>query len=188
MLLSPSLWLIRPFQNPQGVRQADAALMLVVDALESGDRALFNQALSIARWVAEEDQNPRLLWHVHTVAAGAAHLDDDLETAVHHRNQARSFGESINAPGWIGADMLLLAEEILSRKNPAEMAAIEMPDDFSVLSNPIGRLTFAYFLARSGTSTSLMWLSDSLSCSARGPSTLQWTPTPGGAMDPLPCL
>jgi DNA-binding CsgD family transcriptional regulator len=131
-------------------RQADAAIMLAVDALESGDRALFNQALSVARWVAEEDQNPRLLWHVHTVAAGAAHLDDDLETAIHHRNQARTFGESINAPGWIGADMLLLAEEILSRNDPAEMAAIEMPDDFPVLSNPIGRLTFAYVLACSG--------------------------------------
>jgi DNA-binding CsgD family transcriptional regulator len=131
-------------------RQADAAIMLAVDALESRDRALFNQALSVARWVAEEDQNPRLLWHVHTVAAGAAHLDDDLETASHHRSQARTYGESINAPGWIGADMLLLAEEVLSRNDPDEMAALDFPDDFPVLSNPIGRLTFAYCQARSG--------------------------------------
>jgi DNA-binding CsgD family transcriptional regulator len=133
-------------------RQADAAIMLAVDALESSDRALFNQALSVARWVAEEDQNPRLLWHVHTVAAGAAHLDDDLETAIHHRDQARQYGEAITAPGWIGADMLLLAEEILSRDDPAEMAALDVPDDFPPLTNPIGRLTFAYFQARSGHS------------------------------------
>lgn len=131
-------------------RQADAAIMLAVDALESGDRALFHQALSVARWVAEEDHNPRLLWHVHTVAAGAAHLDDDLETAVHHREQARTFGEPINAPGWIGADMLLFAEEVLSRGDPSEMAALDLPDDFPALTNPIGRLSLAYFQARSG--------------------------------------
>jgi DNA-binding CsgD family transcriptional regulator len=131
-------------------RQADAAIMLAVDATESGDRALCNQAISVARWVAEEVQNPRLLWHVHTVAAGAAHLDDDLESAEHHRLLARHYGESINAPGWVGADMLLMAEEVLGRDDPAEMAAIDLPEDFPALANPIGRLAYAYFQAQRG--------------------------------------
>ena len=133
-------------------RQADAAIMLAVDALESGDRALFNQALSVARWVAEEDLNPRLLWHVHTVAAGGALLDSDLESAQHHREQAHHFGESINAPGWIGAELLLSTEELLDRDDPAELASLELPDDFAGLTNPIGRLAFGFVLARTGRS------------------------------------
>jgi DNA-binding CsgD family transcriptional regulator len=131
-------------------RQADAAIMLAVDAIESGDRALCNQAISVARWVAEEVQNPRLLWHVHTVAAGAAHLDDDLERAEHNRSLARQYGESINAPGWMGADLLLMAEEVLARDDPAEMAAIDLPEDFPAFANPIGRLAYAFIQARTG--------------------------------------
>jgi DNA-binding CsgD family transcriptional regulator len=126
--------------------------MLAVDALESGDRALFNQALSVARWVAEEDLNPRLLWHVHTVAAGGALLDSDLESAQHHREQARYYGEPISAPGWIGAEMLLSSEELLDRDDPAELAALHIPDDFPGLTNPIGRLTYGFILARTGRS------------------------------------
>ncbi len=132
-------------------RQADAAIMLAVDAIESGDRALYNQAIGVARWVAEEVKNPRLLWHVHTVAAGAAHLDDDIEAAAHHRMLARSYGESISAPGWVGADLLLGAEELLGRDDPSEMAALDVPEDFPALANPIGRLAYAFTQARTGS-------------------------------------
>jgi tetratricopeptide (TPR) repeat protein len=40
--------------------QVDGAVWLAVDALESGDRGLYDEALSVAHWVSYTDGNPRL--------------------------------------------------------------------------------------------------------------------------------
>lgn len=126
-------------------RQVDAAVMLAVDALESADRPRFDEALSVARWVAERDSNPRLVWHALTLAAGAAHLDDDQDSAEALRRKARDIGESIGASGWLSADLLFSAREVLSRSDPDELATAlaGIPDDSAILVAPLGRAAVA---------------------------------------------
>ncbi len=121
-------------------RQVDAAVMLAVDALESGDRPGFDQALTVMRWIADVDGNPRLAWHAHAVAAGAALIDGDLEAAERHRHEARRIGQTINAPGWLGAELLLHGQELLATAD-LEQIARHLPDDSSTeVLNPLGKL------------------------------------------------
>jgi DNA-binding CsgD family transcriptional regulator len=127
-------------------RQVEAAVMLAVDALESADRPRFDEALSVARWVAERDGNPRLVWHALTLAAGAAHLDGDTETAANLRTRAREVGESVQVPGWMGADLMLFGEELLERRDINDIAATvtNIPDDNPTLVAPLGRIMVAH--------------------------------------------
>jgi DNA-binding CsgD family transcriptional regulator len=127
-------------------RQVDAAVMMAVDAMESADRPGYDEALSVARWVAERDGNPRLVWHALTMAAGAAHLDGDVDLAATLRVRARAVGEPAQISGWLGADLLLFGEEVLARRDPAEVAAAiaGLDDDNPTLVAPIGRLMVAH--------------------------------------------
>lgn len=121
-------------------RQVDAAVMLAVDALESADRPGFDRALTVLRWIAEADGNPRLAWHAHAVAAGAAHFDGDLEAAARHRHAARELGMSIEAPGWLGAELLLLGQELLAQADHDDIIR-HLPDASGTeLLNPLGKL------------------------------------------------
>ena len=52
---------------------------------------MFDEALSVARWVAERTGNPRLRWRAYTLAAGAAHLDAELDEAKRFRRNAARF-------------------------------------------------------------------------------------------------
>lgn len=131
-------------------RQVDAAVMLAVDSLESADRPQFDRALSVLRWVAERDGNPRLIWHASTAAAGIAFMDSDLDTAVRFRTRAREAGMAINSPGWFGADMLFLAQELIATGDLAAVKAVLPPGDDPVLSNPIARAQIAHFRAMLG--------------------------------------
>lgn len=130
--------------------QVDAAVWLAVDALESGDRPLFDQALAVARWVAERDGNPRLQWRASTLAAGAALLDGDLDTAAEHRRRARTVGEAIGSPGWLGAELLLAGEEAVSLDDAAAMRPYLLDDTFTGLLNPIARAGVALGFAMNG--------------------------------------
>lgn len=133
--------------------QIEAAVWLAVDALESGDRPLFDEALTVARWVAERDGNPRLQWRAHTLGAGAAFLDGDVETAARMRAAAREVGEAINSPGWFGADILFYGQDIISRDDLGEMEAVLAffdGDEYGPFVNPLGRAAGAYVFARLG--------------------------------------
>lgn len=131
-------------------RQVDAAVMLAVDSVESADRPQFDRALSVLRWVAERDGNRRLAWHACTVAAGIAFMDGDLEAASTFRTAAREAGIAVNSPGWFGADLLFLAQEMLARGDLDEVRAVLPPGDDPALSNPIGRAQIAHFRALLG--------------------------------------
>jgi DNA-binding CsgD family transcriptional regulator len=121
-------------------RQVDAAVMLAVDALEAADRAGFDHALTVMRWIADVEGNPRLAWHAHAVAAGAAHLDGDVEAAERHRHAAREVGVSIAAPGWLGAELLLLGQEILACGDH-DLIRRHLPDEAGTeVLNPLGKL------------------------------------------------
>lgn len=124
--------------------------MLATDAIESGDRPLFDQSLAVARWIAQRDGNPRLQWRAYTLAAGAAHLDGDSEAATQFREFARGAGEPIGTPGWLGAEFLLIGEELISADEPDAMRPYLFDESFPGLANPIGRACFAYLFARTG--------------------------------------
>lgn len=121
-------------------RQVDAAIMLAVDALESADRPGFDHALTVIRWVSEVDGNPRLKWLAHCVAGGAAHLDGDVDAAERHRLAAREIGQAIESPGWFGAEMLLIAQEVLSDRKPDRVRESLPPDSATQMLNPLSKL------------------------------------------------
>lgn len=125
-------------------RQVEAAIMMATDALESADRPRFDEALGIARWVAERDGNPRLAWFTLLAAAGAAHLDGDPEAARALRLQARAMGDRIDAPGRVGADLLLFAEELVTDPRPDEIRPWLLDDDAPELASPLGRVSIAF--------------------------------------------
>jgi DNA-binding CsgD family transcriptional regulator/tetratricopeptide (TPR) repeat protein len=121
-------------------RMVDAAVMLAVDSLESGDRSGLERVLTVMRWIADVDANPRLAWHAQTVAAGAAHLDGDLARAHAHRDRARELGISVGIPGWFGAELVLLCQELLARADADEIRS-HLPDASAVaVLNPLAKV------------------------------------------------
>jgi DNA-binding CsgD family transcriptional regulator/tetratricopeptide (TPR) repeat protein len=125
-------------------QQMDAAVWLAVDALESADRGLYDEAISVARWVAERDGNPRLVWRAHTLAAGAAHLDGDIEEAERRRKLAREVGESVGLSSWLGAELCLIGQRVISLDDLAGIAEHLQGEDSPLVVNPIGRALNAY--------------------------------------------
>jgi len=132
--------------------QVEAAIMLGVDALESGDRPLFDEALTVARWVADSDGNPRLGWLTSCIAAGGALIDGDLEASREHRESARRFGSSVNTPGWIGAELLLAFEQTLFAQDWDEAVRFLVDDDEPIMESPIARLCSALVCVQLGDS------------------------------------
>jgi DNA-binding CsgD family transcriptional regulator len=130
--------------------QVNAAVAMNVDALESGDRPLSDQALAVARWVAERDGNPRLKWQAFCLAAGLAHLDGDTESAERFRVLAKTVGEKAQLPGWMGAEFLFQGELVISHDEVEPLSQYLFDETFPGLANPIGRSCIAYCFARTG--------------------------------------
>jgi len=130
--------------------QLVAAVWLAVDALESGDRPLYDRALGVARWVAHSTANPRLLWQAYTLAAGGAFLDGDVPQATQFVGEADAAGRTIGHPGQLGATLLFAAQEIAGRDDPDEMRRLGIDESTPVFANPLGRTAFAYMCARTG--------------------------------------
>ncbi|MGA0877710.1 MAG: LuxR C-terminal-related transcriptional regulator [Ilumatobacteraceae bacterium] len=130
--------------------QVESAVAVAVDALESGDRPLADQAMAVARWVGERDGNPRLKWRAYCLAVGTSLLDGDSDAALEFRCKAREIGQQINHPGWFGADMLFLAQDLLLRDDVVEMRKYMFDESFPGLANPIGRSCVAHMFARNG--------------------------------------
>lgn len=134
----------------QPTRQVEAATMLAVDALESGDRTRFDEALGVARWIAQRDGNPRLLWHSSAMAASAALMARNIDEAERLRAEASAHGRSINTSSWLTAEMLLLAQLVFVRDDPDEMNTYLVDDDSPWVGHVIGRLAVGYVHARVG--------------------------------------
>lgn len=131
-------------------RQVEAAVWLAVDALESADRPLFDETLAVARWVAARDANPAIEWRALTLAAGAAHLDGELDLAASLQAQARVLGEQLNSPGWFAAELFLGCEAAVSSDDLDAMAPYLVDEDNPVMTNALGRAFVGYFYARHG--------------------------------------
>ena len=131
--------------------QLESAVWLAVDGIESGDRPMFDEALSVARWVAERNGNPRLRWRAYTLAAGAAHLDAELDEAKRFRALAAETGQSISSPGWLGADLLLYGEELIADDDVDTMERVLAEIESIPIENPIGKAVVARLQARTGS-------------------------------------
>jgi DNA-binding CsgD family transcriptional regulator len=143
-----SLNLAQEMRSP--TYQVESAVWLAVDAVESSDRPLYDEALSVARWVAERDGNPRLIWRAHTLLCGAAHMEGNVDEAEKWRLRARDVGQSVSSPGWLAADLLLLGETVVALRDPDITTANFLPEDSPALVNPIGRAVAALLHAEVG--------------------------------------
>ncbi len=131
-------------------QQTEAALMVSVDALESGDRPRYDESLLVARWVAENDGNPLLLWRSNLALAGSAHLDGEVDRAQEHRANARELGARLDLPGWIGAELFFEMQYLADYGDESEVTHYLADEEWPVLDAPGARLGFALGHARFG--------------------------------------
>jgi DNA-binding CsgD family transcriptional regulator len=143
-----ALDLAQQLQSPSD--QIETAVMLATDALEAGDRAHYDRAVAVARWVAARDGNPRLVWRAHTLAAGAAHLDGQLDEGVACARAARAVGEPAGVQGWLGAELVFTGQTVLHLDQPEAMRPFLFGDAEPVMANPLARAGVAYCFARCG--------------------------------------
>lgn len=149
-LATTALDLAQQLREP--AHQLQAAVWLAVDALESGDRPLYDRAVGVARWVAHSTRNPRLEWQALTLAAGAAFLDGEEAAAAGLSAAAEVTGRGIDHPGAHGAALLFLGQGLATRLDPDECRTITRDDDNPALANAQGRAVYALFLAGLGAS------------------------------------
>jgi DNA-binding CsgD family transcriptional regulator len=136
-------------QLNQRARQVEAACFLAVDAVESHDWGLYERALSVARWVAGRDGNPRLLAHTRAMEAGAAFRRGDLELGTRLRTEAIGFAASVGLSSTYSLDRVLLAEHMMVLDEPPPASVIPTDDD-PIVHHPLGRAVVAVGWARLG--------------------------------------
>lgn len=130
--------------------QVEGAVWLAVDALESGDRGLYDEALSVAHWISYTDGNPRLKWRALTLALGAALLDEDHDTAHRLLSEVRGLSDNTLPLGRFALEMFFMGEQLISRDDPAELATMLLPDDTPGMASPVVRAAMGYLYARTG--------------------------------------
>ena len=141
-----ALAIAQRLRNPS--LQVEAAFRLAVDAVESGDRPLFDEALAVARWVSERDGNPRLKWRALTMGAGAAHLDMDLPLADKLLDQARLLAAPIALPGSLVAELVFMGQTAVKHDDLDLLRTFLYDEDSPFLASAIARTGAAYAAAR----------------------------------------
>ena len=141
-----ALAIAQRLRNPS--LQVEAAFRLAVDAVESGDRPLFDEALDVARWVSERDGNPRLKWRALTMGAGAAHLDMDLPLADKLLDQARLLAAPIALPGSLVAELVFMGQTAVKHDDLDLLRTFLYDEDSPFLASAIARTGAAYAAAR----------------------------------------
>ena len=141
-----ALAIAQRLRNPS--LQVEAAFRLAVDAVESGDRPLFDEALAVARWVSERDGNPRLKWRALTMGAGAAHLDMDLPLADKLLDQARVLAAPIALPGSLVAELVFMGQTAVKHDDLDLLRTFLYDEDSPFLASAVARAGAAYAAAR----------------------------------------
>jgi DNA-binding CsgD family transcriptional regulator len=127
-----------------------AAEWAAVDAIEAADREAYDRNLAVASWAADRDGNPRLKWRATSLAAGAALLDDDALRASALVIDALEALRHTDACDWEGTSVFFLAQEVIGRDDPKEMAQYLEFASSAVELSPLGQVGFSYVLARAG--------------------------------------
>jgi len=149
-------------------RLVQACVWAAADAIESGDVTALDRTVTIARWAAERSGIPRALWYSHTMQAGRALMAGDISEAMAHKDTALRIGQQASLPGTISADLILLAQLVLDRDDPDEIAGMCVPVDHPILAGLMGRVSNAAGLARIGQTddarrdltVALRWMDD----------------------------
>jgi DNA-binding CsgD family transcriptional regulator len=129
--------------------QVEAAIMLCADAIESADRTLFDHTLSVARWVAQRDGNPRLLAHTRAMEAGVAFAEGDIELAQRLHFEAVELADSVNLSSRGSLNFVLLAQyHVVSGEHPPRELIPRR--DHPILAHPLAQTATALAWARLG--------------------------------------
>ena len=131
-------------------QQHEAAAWLAVDALESGDRPLFDRCLGVAQWIAHDTRSPRLAWRSHTLAAGAAFLDGDTAVAAERVADAHRAGTEAGHPGRLAADLTFYGQALVDADPTGEVPDLALDDANAPLVNPLFRAGVAHLAAMRG--------------------------------------
>jgi DNA-binding CsgD family transcriptional regulator len=130
--------------------QVEAAVLLAVDALESGDRAGHRAALTTAAAVAERSGDPRLRWRALVPAAGSALMENDLVLARTLAEQAFVAGAASDAPGLLASRWTFTGHLATRHADPPAIAASLAADPDVLVTSPLGRSGLALLLAHAG--------------------------------------
>lgn len=128
----------------------EAAVWLAVDAVESGDRELFDEALSAAQWVARRDGNPRLKFRAFTLAMGAAMLDGNHERVRGLLGQTTDLLRGLDASLQLVVQTLFGGQLALAEDDSEALAAMSVEPTDAVVTHPLGRSAAAYVWACDG--------------------------------------
>ena len=128
--------------------QVEAAVLLAVDELESGDRAAHRVALTTAAAVANRSAQPRLRWRALVPAAGAAFMDDDVDAARAIAEDAFDAGAMSRAPGFLASRMTFTGQ-LASRHDDGPSTDESLAADARILAtSSLGRAGLSHLLAR----------------------------------------
>jgi DNA-binding CsgD family transcriptional regulator len=128
--------------------QVEAAVMLAVDALESGDRAAHRAALTTAAAVAVRSGDARLRWRALVPAAGTALMEGDVARARAFAQDAFAAGAASSAPGLVASQWTFAGHLAIRHADPEATAAAFTVDPDVLATSPLGRAGLALLLAR----------------------------------------
>lgn len=128
----------------------EAAVWLAVDALESGDRPLYDRAVSVARWVASSDGNPRLLWRAATLNLCGLLLEENYVQAEIFREEMLGLGAFLESPDSESIALFFVGQQLVRQDDRDQMQPFLEVTDHPGLLNPIARIGMAFVCARCG--------------------------------------
>jgi DNA-binding CsgD family transcriptional regulator/tetratricopeptide (TPR) repeat protein len=147
-LSSQALELAQTIRHPSF--QVEAAVWLAVDALESGDRLLADEALSVAQWVAQRDGNPRLQFRALTLAMGAAMLDGDSQRTHDLLKHCLDIVSRLDASLLLVVQTFFAGQLVISEDDPGVLAGLNPDPSAAIMAHPLGRVAAGYAWARGG--------------------------------------
>jgi len=130
--------------------QVEAAVLLAVDALESGDRTGHRAALTTALAVADRAGDQRLRWRALIPAAGSALMDGDVDRARALAQDAFVAGAASDAPGLLASQWTFTGHLATRHEDPEAIVASFAADPDVLATSPLGRSGLALLLARAG--------------------------------------
>ena len=130
--------------------QVEAAVWLAVDALESGNRRAFDEALSVARWVSETDGSARLRWKAITLATGAALIEEDFGHSQKLRGELREVIGGLHSSGFEIAEEFFVGQTLVRTGDLSGTEELLENGSVAAQTYPIARAGLGYLRALNG--------------------------------------
>lgn len=127
----------------------EAAVRLVVDHLEAGDRSSANEILAIAEWTNTRARDARVHWRTCGLRAGLAGIDGDWEAFEELRAESFGAGTGAMIPGAVVMDHALRLQRSIVVYDLDYLTANEEMLEYLPL-HPLASAGVAYASARMG--------------------------------------